>query len=169
MELKLEEMKRKRDAAVDQKVAEVESARGNVDNMLNTLDRVMQTPMSVVENATGPIDQFLPTTRQSTADFEELVSTIDAQAFLAQIPQMKGLGALSDAEGKKLSAALQNFSLRQSPERLFENAREAQRLLLKARENISTRYGVPETVPDTPAVETEAEDIEALLRRYGGQ
>lgn len=168
LEVKLDEMKRKRDETVDGKVAEVESARGNIDNMLNTLDRVMQTPMGVIENATGPIDQFLPTTRQSTADFEELVSTIDSQAFLAQIPNMKGLGALSDAEGKKLSAALQNFSLRQSPERLMENVREAQRLLLKARQNVARRYGVPETVPDTPASEPTPEELQQFRNQYLG-
>ena len=81
---------------------------------------------------------------------------------------MKGLGALSDAEGKKLSAALQNFSLRQSPERLMENVREAQRLLLKARENVARRYGVPETVPDTPASQPTPEEINELLQQYGG-
>lgn len=168
LEVKLDEMKRKRDETVDGKVAEVESARGNIDNMLNTLDRVMQTPLGIIERATGPISTKTPTLRSSTADFEELVSTIDSQAFLAQIPNMKGLGALSDAEGKKLSAALQNFSLRQSPERLMQNVREAQRLLLKARENVARRYGVPETVPDTPAVEPTPEEINELLQQYGG-
>ena len=168
LEVKLDEMKRKRDETVDGKVAEVESARSNVDNMLNTLDRVMQTPLDVIERATGPISTKTPTLRSSTADFEELVSTIDSQAFLAQIPNMKGLGALSDAEGKKLSAALQNFSLRQSPDRLMENVREAQRLLLKARENVARRYGVPETVPDTPASQPTPEEINELLQQYGG-
>ena len=168
LEVKLDEMERKRDETVDGKVAEVESARGNIDNMLNTLDRVMQTPLDTIERATGPISTKTPTLRSSTADFEELVSTIDSQAFLAQIPNMKGLGALSDAEGKKLSAALQNFSLRQSPERLMQNVREAQRLLLKARENVARRYGVPETVPDTPASQPSPEEINELLQQYGG-
>lgn len=167
METRLQELKRKRDLDVNAKAAEVETSRGNIDNMLNTLDRVTNTPMDVIENATGSIQSRLPTLRQSTADLEELISTIDAQAFLAQIPQMKGMGALSEAEGRKLSAALQNFSLRQGAPRLMENVNEAQRILLKARNNIATRYGVPDTVPDTPASQPSAEEIDALLQKYG--
>jgi hypothetical protein len=151
LQVKLDQMKLARDTAVREKSAEIESARSSIDNLLNTADRVLTTPLGVVESATGPISSRLPTASQDTADFEELVNTIGSQAFLAQIPAMKGLGALSNAEGEKLQAALQSFSLRQSPDRLLTNVREAQRIMLKARANLSKRYGVPETIPDTPA------------------
>lgn len=166
LETKLNDAMRKRDEEVRTKAADVESARGNIDNMLNTLDRIAQSPLGVIENATGPVDQWTPTIRQSTADFQELVKNLDAQAFLAQIPNIKGMGALSNAEGEKLAAALQNFSLRQSPQQLIKNVREAQRLITKARENISTRYGAPETIPDTPDVQTGPEDIDSLIQQY---
>lgn len=166
LEAEIARSKKQRDETVNEKIANVESARGNIDNMLNTLDLVAQTPIDVIENATGPVDQRLPTVRQSTADFEELINTIDAQAFLAQIPNMKGLGALSDAEGRKLAAALQNFSLRQSPDRLIANVREAQRLLLKGRQNLARRYGVPDTIADTPAVKPSPEEIDAIYTQY---
>jgi hypothetical protein len=129
----------------------------------------LQTPIGIVEDATGPVESRLPTFDQDTADFESLMENIEAQAFLSQIPNLKGMGALSDAEGKKVTAALQSLNLKQSPKRLMENVREAQRLLMKARENIANRYGVPQTIPDTPAVETSPEDIETLLQKYGGQ
>ena len=167
-ELQIEEIKIKRDIAVNQRAGEVEAARSNVDNMLNTIDDVLKTPLNVMENAMGPIDSKLPTLRRATADFEEKLTLIEAQSFVAQIEKMKGLGSLSDAEGKKLSASLQNFSLRQKPETLMENSREARRLLLKVRKLIAMRYGVPETSPDTPNVETSAEDLELLLQRYSG-
>jgi len=168
LEQKVLDAERKRDADVRAKAADVESANTNIDNMLNTADRILQTPIGIIEDATGPIESRLPTFDQDVADFEALIENIDAQAFLAQIPNLKGMGALSDAEGKKITAALQNFSLKQSPERLMSNIKEAQRLLLKARENIARRYGAPATVPDTPAVETSPEDIQALLQKYGG-
>jgi hypothetical protein len=168
LEQKVADAQHKRDAEVRAKVADVETANTNIDNMLNTADRILQTPIGVVEDATGPISARLPTLDQDTADFEALIENLDAQAFLAQIPNLKGMGALSDAEGKKITAALQNFNLKQSPQRLMSNVREAQRLLLKARENIARRHGVPSTTPDTPAVETSPEDIEALLQKYGG-
>lgn len=156
---KVIELEQKRDDVVRGKVAKVEEARMNMDNMLNTAERILATPMDVVGAAAGPISSKLLTTRQDTADFEELITNFDAQAFLAQIPNMKGLGALSDAEGKKVSAALQNLSLRQSPERLIENVREAQRLILKGREKIAREYGAPETMPDIPAAADQGTKI----------
>ena len=87
---------------------------------------------------------------------------------MAQIPKMKGTGALSEGEGKKLQASLQNFSLKQSPERLIDNMKEAQRLILKGRSNLAKKYGVPDAVPDTPAAAPSAGEIDALLKKYGG-
>lgn len=165
--LKLDEMKLKRDEVVRSKAADAESAYSNMDNMLNTADRILNTPFAVIESAAGPISARMPTMSQDTADFEQLVETLGSQSFLAQIPNIKGMGALSDAEGKKLQAALQNFSLKQSPKRLMENVREAQRLILKARKNVAERYGLPATIPDTPAAAGSG-DLESLLRKYGG-
>lgn len=171
--LELQAMMDKRDSDVKTKMAEVESARFNIDNMLNTADRVLKTPKSVINSATGPISTRIPTLSSNTADFEALVETLGSQAFLSQLPNIKGMGQLSNAEGDKLQAALQNLSLKQSPERLTENVREAQRLLLKVRENVAKRYGVPESVPDTPAATTArtksggTKNTDEILRELG--
>ena len=167
-QLKLRDMIDKRDEAVRTKAADLESARTNMDNMLNTADRILKTPIGVVGSAAGPVSSRMPTLSQDTADFEALVETLGSQSFMAQIPNIKGMGALSNAEGEKLQAALQNFSLRQSPERLLENVREAQRLVMKARKNMTARSGLPETIPDTPDVRTLGGDIDALVRKYTG-
>jgi hypothetical protein len=84
------------------------------------------------------------------------------------------MGQLSNAEGEKLQSALQSLSLKQSPERLMENIREAQRLMLKARGNIEARYGAAPSVPDTPAARTAApvapgapvRSVDDLVRQY---
>jgi len=166
--LKVQDMYQKRDDTVREKIATVESARSSMDNFLNTADRILKTPKSTIKSATGPISARMPTLSADTADFEELVTTLGSQAFMAQIPSMKGTGALSDAEGAKLSTSLQNLNLRQSPERLMQNVKEAQRLIMKARKNVSTKYGVPETVPNTPEATTSPQNINALLKKYGG-
>lgn len=167
-QLKLRDMIDKRDEAVRTKAADLESARTNMDNMLNTADRILKTPVGVVGSAAGPVSSRMPTLSQDTADFEALVETLGSQSFMAQIPNIKGMGALSNAEGEKLQAALQNFSLRQSPERLLENVKEAQRLVMKARKNMTARSGLPETIPNTPDVRTSGGDIDALVRKYTG-
>lgn len=168
LQLKLQDKVAKRDKAVQEKAAEVTSARGSIDNFLNTADRVLQTDPDVISSAAGPVSSKIPTFSADTADFEELLNTLSSQAFMSQIPAMKGLGALSEKEGDKLQTSLQNLSLRQSPERLMENVKEAQRLILKSRENLTNKYGVPDVTPDTPAAAPSPTGIDALLQKYGG-
>ena len=168
LQLKLQDKITARDAAVGAKAAEVSNARGSIDNFLNTADRVLQTDPGVIESAAGPISSRTPTLSADTADFEELLNTLSSQAFMSQIPAMKGLGALSEKEGEKLQSSLQNLSLRQSPGRLVENVKEAQRLILKSRENLKAKYGIPDITPDTPAAQPSPTNIDALLQKYGG-
>lgn len=168
MQLKLQEKIDRRDAAINEKASTVQSGRATIDNFLNTADKVVNTPVGVVKDATGTISSRLPTVDQDVADFEETLKTLGSQAFLSQVPSMKGLGALTEAEGKKLESSLANLSLRQSPEKLIENVKEAQRLMLKARSTLSERYGVPDVIPDTPAAAPTPTGIDALLQKYGG-
>jgi hypothetical protein len=152
-ELKLQDMIEKRDATVRQVAAEVESQRGDMDNFLNTANRIKQTPREVINSATGPVTSRLPTLGQQTADFEGLVETLGAQSFISQIPKIKGTGALSEKEGDKLQASLQNLSLKQSPDRLIENVNESIRLIEKARKTLSLRSGLPDTPMDIPSMD----------------
>lgn len=167
LQLKVDELKEKKAETVRTKVAEINSARSTIDNMLNTADRLLTHPG--MNAALGPVDSRAPTMLNDTADFESLAENLNAQAFLSQIPSMKGLGALSNAEGDKLAAGLQSLSLRQSPEQFTTNVKEAQRLILKARANLATKYGVPDTVADTPhALPTDTE-VNDILSKYGAK
>jgi len=170
LSMDLDKFTRERNDYVNGKVADIQSARSNIDNMLNTIDRIVSTPDDTKRAALGTIDATLPTLQNDVADFERLVENAGAQAFLAQIPNIKGMGALSSAEGEKLQAALQSFSLKQSPERFNANMVEAQRLMNKARDNLATRYGMPNTIADRPAAPMPASnEINNLLKKYGGQ
>lgn len=155
LQLKVQEKIEKRDTEVRQKASEVESARATMDNLLNTADRALNTADDVWESAAGTISSKLPTYDQDVADLEETVTQLGSQAFLSQVPLMKGMGQLTETEGRKLEAALANMSLRQSPKRLKENVQEAQRLILKARKNIAEKYGVPDVIPDRPNLQSQ--------------
>ncbi len=168
LQQKIQDAQVKRNDTVRAKTAEVESGRSTIDNFLNTADQALQTPAGVVADAAGTISSRLPTIDQDVADFEEVLKTLSSQAFLSQVPAMKGLGALTEAEGKKLESSLANLSLRQSPEKLMSNVKEAQRLMLKARATLSDKHGIPDITPDTPAVAPGAGEIDALLQKYGG-
>lgn len=167
LQAKIDEAKRKQSADLQQKVADVEGARFNIDNMLHTADRILQNPS--LNSVIGTIQGRMPVVLSDEAqDAVALIETLGSQAFLSQIPNVKGMGALSNAEGEKLQNAFQNLGRVQSEKQFKENLTEAQRLLLKARQNVSTRYGVPETVPDTPAAKpAEGKSIDAILKELG--
>lgn len=167
LQAKIDEVKRKQSADLQQKVADVEVARFNIDNMLNTADRILQNPS--LNSVIGTIQGRMPVVLSDEAqDAVALIETLGSQAFLSQIPNVKGMGALSTVEGDKLQNAFQNLGRVQSEKQFKANLKEAQRLLLKARQNVSTRYGVPETVPDTPAAKpAEGKSIDAILKELG--
>ena len=163
LEQKLEDAKVERDDKLRKRVSDANTAFANFDNFLNTADRALagwekdksgkidiKRPKGYVESATGPISTRLPTLSQDTADFEEQIESLKSQAFLSQVEKMRGLGALTEREGSALTAALTNLNLRQSPEQLGRNLLEAQRLILKGREEAARKYGVS-AAPDRPA------------------
>jgi hypothetical protein len=179
LRLKVQEAQQKLDDAAREKVAKVESARTNMDNMLNTADRFLAAALdqktgkatSTLRAAAGPVDSKMPTMQQDVADLEALIENMTSQAFLSQVPNMAGMGQLSDAEGQRIASALQNLTLKQSPEQLVANVKEAQRLTLKGRKNLTTRYGVPESTPDTPAAAAAAgpDKVQELVDKYLGK
>jgi hypothetical protein len=153
LQQKIDEAKEKRDQTDREQQATLANQSADIDNFINTAVRIKQTPRDIINAATGPIASRLPTTNQGVADFEALVETLGSQAFLAQIPKIKGTGNLTEKEGDKLQASLQNLSLKQSPDRLLANVDEAVRLLEKARVTITARSGLPTVPSDVPARE----------------
>ena len=151
LQQKIDDAKEKRDAIDRDQKATVSNQSADIDNFLNTAQRVLNTPEDVIKSATGPVASRLPTLSSDVSDFEALVEALGSQAFIAQIPKIKGTGSLSEKEGDKLQASLQTLSLKQSPARLKENVTEAVRLLTKVRENISLKYGVQAPPLDVPS------------------
>lgn len=153
LQLKLEEARTARDTKVREKVATAESGASSIDNMLNTIERIKTNPQ--LDNVVGSLEGRMPAAASLLDDEESdaiaLIETLGSQAFLAQIPNIKGMGALSNAEGEKLQSALQNLGRAQSEKQFRANLDEAARLLKKGRESISRSTGVPLGKPDTPA------------------
>lgn len=74
------------------------------DTMLDSLDRLNQSPG--LSRSVGLYSKVLTIPGSDSANFQAELETFKSQAFLPQVAQLKGMGALSDAEGKKLSAAV---------------------------------------------------------------
>ena len=169
LQSKLTDMQMKREQVIRERAAEVNNANLQIDNMLNTADRILaiyKNDPSVLKRITGPIQSRLPTLSKDSVKAEELIGTLGSQAYINQIPLMKGFGNLSEKEGEELKRSMQSLSLRHGDTTLVENIQEIQRLMLKSRSYISENYGVPQTIPDTPDVETPPETLEQITDYY---
>ena len=74
------------------------------DTMLGTLDRLSKHPG--LARSVGVVGAFPTMPGSESANFKAELDTFQSQAFLPMVSQLKGMGALSDAEGKKLTAAV---------------------------------------------------------------
>lgn len=74
------------------------------DTMLGTLDRLESHPG--LARSVGVTGAFPTMPGTPSANFQAELNTFQSQAFLPMVAQLKGMGALSDAEGKKLTAAV---------------------------------------------------------------
>ena len=74
------------------------------DTMLGTLDRLGKHPG--LSRSVGMVGAFPTMPGSESANFKAELDTFQSQAFIPMVSQLKGMGALSDAEGKKLTAAV---------------------------------------------------------------
>lgn len=171
LRMKIEDKKRERETTVREKAAEIEGVRAGIDNSLSTIDRLLQNPE--LDNILGAVEgsAFYPSTliglaspfsdADQRADATADLQTIQSQSFLNNLVEAKEkgatFGALTEREGERLVGAVRNLSAKQSEEQFRANMSEVQRLLLKSRGRLADKYGVPETLPDRPSVQTTPE------------
>jgi len=74
------------------------------DTMLGTLDRLAAHPG--LSRSVGLVGALPTMPGSDSANFQAELNTFQSQAFIPMVAQLKGMGALSDAEGKKLTAAV---------------------------------------------------------------
>lgn len=109
---RLEDLKAK---AEDRKRANEAATQGRIssfDTALDTLNTIATHPgkKDVVGNVLGSAVAAIPGT--NAAGFAAQLETFKAQTFLPQVAALKGMGALSDAEGKKLTDAVGALSIK---------------------------------------------------------
>ena len=92
-----------------EKTAKEEAQKAGVvasfEGALETIDRLAAHPgKTAAVGFGGKTTSMIPGT--NAAGFASQLETFKAQVFLPQVQALKGMGALSDAEGKKMSAAV---------------------------------------------------------------
>ena len=101
---KVEENKLKREAKDDTANLTKASQLASFDTMLGTLSRLGNHPG--LSRSVGAMGIFPTMPGSDSANFQAELNTFQSQAFIPMVAQLKGMGALSDAEGKKLTAAV---------------------------------------------------------------
>lgn len=94
----------KRQEARDVKDMTKASQVASFDTMLGTLGRLGDHPG--LSRSVGITGAFPTIPGTESANFQAELETFKSQAFIPMVSQLKGMGALSDAEGKKLTAAV---------------------------------------------------------------
>lgn len=118
-QIKLEELKQKqldvRSKADSARADRQAAAQGAVDTFSTALDSLNEIESSPgLKKAVGFNSAFPTVPGTDAANFEARLDTFKAQTFLPMVASLKGMGALSDAEGKKLSDAVGALSPKMS-------------------------------------------------------
>lgn len=150
---KLEDLKSKKEA----NQAKIDQANAERDDQyltsMDTMARTIETAENIL-NSDG-FSNFFGTNFSLTspsimgafppgsagADTATMVDTLKSQGFLSGVQQMKGMGALSDAEGKKISDAIGNLSGSQSEASARRTINSIISTVRLAQKRMSDKYG----------------------------
>lgn len=152
---KVEENKIKREAKDETANLTKSSQIASFDTMLGTLDRLGKHPG--LSRSVGAIGAFPTMPGSDSANFQAELNTFQSQAFLPMVAQLKGMGALSDAEGKKLTAAVGALDPKMGEKAFRESVSRITADMESARKRMVG--GASKNTPKVPATEPAAAGI----------
>jgi len=116
--------------SVQDRITDTEDAIGSIDEMLQG---------NGLESASGIASAFPTIPGTNAANFQAQLETLKSKIFLDKIKAIKGMGALSDNEGKKLAAAAAALELSMGPELLRSEINKIKTKLEEALIKINSR------------------------------
>ena len=144
-ELKRQELQQKIDSnnqALQQKKNDLNSGYKDSINTLTTsmgtLNDILLSP--ALKSITGLRGAIPNIPGSAAADVQARLDTFKSQAFLSAVAAMKGMGALSDAEGKKLDAAVGSLQNSQSEEAFRRNGKVIMDMYNQKRNDFVSKY-----------------------------
>ena len=140
-------------------------AISEVDNLLNDPNL-----NALIGNPAGIITKRIP--GQPAADIDAKLQQIKGGAFLAALQKLKGLGAVSEPEGKAATAAQNRMAEAQSVAAFKEAALEYKKILQKGLKRAREKAGVGVEAPSAPTsgqslTSDEQAELEALRKKLG--
>ncbi|HGG1180114.1 TPA: phage DNA ejection protein [Escherichia coli] len=160
-QLKLEELKQKQadvrqkaDIARADRQAAAQSAVDTFSTALDSLNEIEQSPG--LSKAVGIRSAFPTVPGSDAANFEARLDTFKAQTFLPMVQSLKGMGALSDAEGKKLSDAVGALSPKMSEKAFRDSIGKIRNQLESKLITVKKQFDYQEQVQNTPGQQSPA-------------
>lgn len=139
-------------AADEKKQAAERQQQGLVqsfDTALDTLDTLNKHPGKKAAVGFGGSQlSMIPGT--DAAGFAAQLETFKAQTFLPQVQALKGMGALSDAEGRKLEASVGALTQSMKLEEFNAQIQKIKADLQRARDRLKAGISSPVSAPITP-------------------
>ncbi|EAU4584182.1 acyltransferase [Salmonella enterica] len=160
-QIKLDELKQKQ-ADVRQKaeIAKADrqaAAQGAVDTFSTALDSLNEIEQSPgLSKAVGIRSAFPTIPGSDAANFEARLDTFKAQTFLPMVQSLKGMGALSDAEGKKLSDAVGALSPKMSEKAFRDSIGKIRNQLESKLSTVKKQFDYQEPVQNAPVQQSPA-------------
>lgn len=143
----------------------MQNLRATLDNTLSTVDDILNAPDDALDEATGAFRGssvgfgLTNVIDQDVVNLRANVETLKSQLTLSNIDKLSG--AVSDADLALLVKSVKSLDLRQGTDQVKKHLKTIQRITIDARKNVAKKYGIPDTIPDTPDVETSPEDLNA--------
>ena len=137
---KIDDAKQKRDQLQRENVSTAESAFSTVDRALDTIKELQKHPGLAGNLGKTGVLPNIP--GSDSANARALIDQLQSQGFLAEVDKMRGLGALTEAEGKKLTNAIGALDTKQSEDQFRKQLADINRQFTDARARIGKRYGV---------------------------
>ncbi|HGL4547123.1 TPA: phage DNA ejection protein [Klebsiella aerogenes] len=144
-DLKRQELQQKIDSnnqALQQKKNDLNSGYKDSINTLTTsmgtLNDILSSPS--LKSITGIRGAIPNIPGSAAADVQARLDTFKSQAFLSAVSAMKGMGALSDAEGKKLDAAVGSLQNSQSEDAFKRNGKIIMDMYNQKRNDAVSKY-----------------------------
>jgi hypothetical protein len=108
LQQKIKANKQNQAQLMQERKAGLTSAYTNATDTINLAKTIMNS--KGLSGTTGVSSIFPTIPGSDTAKTESLLDTLNSKTYLDSVQQMKGMGALSDAEGKKLSSAIASLN-----------------------------------------------------------
>jgi hypothetical protein len=151
-----------------EKVQGIEGSIAQTKTAIDSVDTLLNSPG--LSRAVG-LGSMVPTLPGSdSANFEAQLDTFKAQTFVPMVAQLKGMGALSDAEGKKLSEAVGALNIKMGEQEFRRSLNNIKKVLNDANARASQKItDINKTASGSyrgaPA-QAPSNDDDALIGKY---